>query len=142
MIVYADTSFLTSVYLPDAHSIEADRRLAASPRLPITPFSRAEFANAIYRQVFLGHISEVDASRAWGDFASDCRRGVLQTAAFPEAGWNVAVDLARRFVPALGVRTLDSLHVACALALKADKFWTFDERQAKLAEAIGLETNP
>ena len=52
------------------------------------------------------------------------------------------VDLARRYGPTLGVRTLDSLHVACALELGADKFWTFDERQAKLAEAVGLDVSP
>jgi predicted nucleic acid-binding protein len=39
------------------------------------------------------------------------------------------------------MRTLDTLHVACALELKADRFWTFDERQAKLAKARGLKTN-
>jgi len=38
------------------------------------------------------------------------------------------------------VRTLDSLHVACALELKAERFWTFDERQAKLARVEGLKT--
>jgi len=41
----------------------------------------------------------------------------------------------------LGVRTLDSLHVACALEKKAKRFWTFDERHAKLAEAVGLSTH-
>ena len=41
----------------------------------------------------------------------------------------------------LGARTLDSLHVACALELNAQKFWTFDDRQAKLAEAVGLDTS-
>ena len=54
--------------------------------------------------------------------------------------WETSIDLARRFGPTLGVRTLDSLHVACALELRAQKFWTFDERQAKLAEAAGLDT--
>ncbi len=46
----------------------------------------------------------------------------------------------RRYGPKLGVRTLDSLHVACALELKAERFWTFDERQAKLARVEGLKT--
>jgi hypothetical protein len=32
--------------------------------------------------------------------------------------------------------------VACALELKAEKFRTFDERQARLAEAVGLDTTP
>jgi predicted nucleic acid-binding protein len=41
--------------------------------------------------------------------------------------------------PKFGVCMLDSLHVACALELNADRFWTFDERQAKLARARGLK---
>ncbi|MGA2571165.1 MAG: type II toxin-antitoxin system VapC family toxin [Terracidiphilus sp.] len=142
MTVYTDTSFLTAVYLRDAHSREAYSRMALRPNLPISPFGRAEFANAIYRQVFLRRISEIDARRAWENFEFDCRSGPLQMAAFPETAWNVTLDLARRFVPTLGVRTLDSLHVACALEFRADRFWTFDERQAKLAEAVGLDVNP
>ena len=142
MTVYTDTSFLTAVYLRDVHSREAYSRIALRPNLPISPFGRAEFANAIYRQVFLRRVSEIDAKRAWENFEFDCRSGVLQTAAFPESCWNQVVDLARRFVPALGVRTLDALHVACALELRAEKFWTFDERQEKLAEAVGLDTKP
>jgi len=47
--------------------------------------------------------------------------------------------LGRRYGPQLGTRTVDTLHVACALELKAERFWTFDERQAKLARARGLK---
>jgi predicted nucleic acid-binding protein len=116
--------------------------MALAPKVPISPFGRAEFANAIYRQIFLKRVWEIDARRAWENFESDCRSGLLPTHAFPETAWDVMVDLARRFVPILGIRTLDSLHIACALELKVDKFWTFDERQAKLAEAVGLGTGP
>jgi len=31
--------------------------------------------------------------------------------------------------------------VACALELKAERFWTFDERQAKPAKAQGMKTS-
>jgi hypothetical protein len=31
--------------------------------------------------------------------------------------------------------------VACALELKAERFWTFDRRQAKLARVAGLRTD-
>src|SRR5216683_3324651 len=58
----------------------------------------------------------------------------------PELAFDLCADLARRYGPKLGVRTLDSLHVACALELKAERFWTFDERQAKLAKAEGLKS--
>lgn len=43
--------------------------------------------------------------------------------------------------PKIWRRTLDTLHVACALELKADHFRTFDERHAKLAMAAGLKVN-
>jgi len=59
-------------------------------------------------------------------------------AGFPDGGFDACGELARRRVATLGVRTLDALHVAAALELKADAFWTFDERQKKLAEIEGL----
>jgi predicted nucleic acid-binding protein len=59
----------------------------------------------------------------------------------PENAFELCAELGRQYGPKLGVRTLDSLHVACALELKADRFWTFDERQAKLAKAKGLKTS-
>jgi predicted nucleic acid-binding protein len=142
LIVYTDTSFLMAVYLQDAHSPKAFNRMATHPSLPVTPFGRAEVANAIYRQIFLNRVSMEDASAAWQHFEFDCRSGVLQSTELPEAAWVGVIELARRYCPTLGVRTLDSLHVACALELRAERFWTFDERQAKLAEAVGLNVNP
>jgi hypothetical protein len=64
--------------------------------------------------------------------------GVWLETPFPEHAFEVYANLARRYGPKLGVRTLDSLHVACAPELNADRFWTFDERQAKLAKPQGL----
>jgi predicted nucleic acid-binding protein len=140
LIVYPDTSFLIANYLSDTHSTEVDERMVARPNLFVTPFGRAELASAIYRQVFLRRASESEAKRAWENFEFDRHSGPMQTIAFPETAWIVIVDIVRRHVPKLGVRTLDSLHVACALELRAEKFWTFDERQQKLAEAVGLDT--
>ena len=108
----------------------------------ITPFNRAEFANAIYQQVFLKRLTLVEAQKVWGEFQRDYLSGLWTSVEFPHRAWEINIDLAQRHGPTLGVRTLDSLHVACALELKAEKFWTFDERQAGLAEAVGLDTNP
>ena len=57
----------------------------------------------------------------------------------PEDAFELCADLARRYGPKFGMRTVDTLHVACALELKAERFWTFDERRAKLAKAVGLK---
>jgi predicted nucleic acid-binding protein len=55
-----------------------------------------------------------------------------------ESAFETAIELAQMYVPRLGTRTLDTLHVACALELGAKEFWTFDQRQERLAKAAGL----
>jgi predicted nucleic acid-binding protein len=142
LTIYVDSSFVVSYYLQDSHSVETDRRMSLFPSVSITPFNRAELAHAIHQCVFRGTISALEAKRAWGDFQQDCAKGIWAQISFPERAWETSIDLARRYGPTLGVRTLDSLHVACALELRTEKFWTFDDRQARLAEAVGLDTNP
>ncbi len=68
-------------------------------------------------------------------------RSLDRAAAIPENAYAGCADLARRYGHRFGVRTLDTLHVACALPLKAEQFWTFDEPQAKFAKAVGLKTS-
>lgn len=140
MNVYVDSSFLVSSYIPDAHSARVDRCMADSPSVWLTEFNRAELANAIFQQVFLKRLTPTDAAQVWSDFKRDYADGVWTGVGFPHSAWETTINLARKYGPTLGVRTLDSLHVACALELRAERFWTFDERQAKLAEAVGLNT--
>jgi predicted nucleic acid-binding protein len=64
----------------------------------------------------------------------------LREAALPERAFELCAELARRHGSQIGMRTLDTLHVACALELKAEQFWTFDERQKKLAKTQGMKT--
>ena len=49
-----------------------------------------------------------------------------------------AVDLSRKHSRKTGSRALDILHVASALSIKADRFFTFDERQSKLVSLTGI----
>jgi predicted nucleic acid-binding protein len=138
--VYADTSFLVSIYLPDIHSAKADQLIAGRPGITLTPLHHAELVHAVEQNVFRRRISELDAKDIYRNFDRDCRARLWIEAAFPEDAFLTGVTLARRYVSALGTRTLDSLHVACALELKTTRFWTFDDRQAKLARAAGLRT--
>ena len=140
MTIYADSSFLVSKYLQDVHSLEAIRRTVSRPILCLTHFNRVELAHALSRQVFRGQINSAESLRGWNEFELDCRAGVWIVVDIPDRTWETAIGLARQFGPTLGIRTLDSLHVASALELRAQKFWTFDERQGRLAEATGLDT--
>ena len=81
-----------------------------------------------------------EASRVQHELEGDQDAGLWVSIDIPDNAFNMCADLGRRYGPKLGVRTLDSLHVACALQLKAERFWTFDDRQLKLAKAVGLRT--
>lgn len=137
-MIYVDSNFLVSSYVQDAHSAEAVRRMEQIPSIWLTPLNEAELFHALQQYVFRGALSADSAHLHWAEFQGDCAQGVWRVVAFPDAAWTVAIELARRYGPQLGVRTLDSLHVACALELRAERFWTFDERQARLADAVGL----
>ena len=139
--MYADSSFLISLYVADVHSIEAENRLKDGPQLILTPFHLAEWAHAIGQHRFRGVLSAEGAARLNTQFASDRTGGLLREAALPERAFELCAELARRHGSQIGMRTLDTLHVACALELKAEQFWTFDERQKKLAKVQGLKTS-
>jgi len=83
-------------------------------------------------------MSLADLERPYKALAQDRATGLWIEIAVPEGVFEACAELARRFGPKLGMKTLDTLHVACALKLKAERFWTFDERQAKLAKAQGM----
>jgi predicted nucleic acid-binding protein len=138
--VYADSSFFGSLYLQDANSQEAWRRMSAHPRLWLTPLNRAEFTHAVAQGMFRGVISNDEARQIYSAFEIDRDRGLWLQVPIPDDAFDTCVRLAQQYVPHIGVRTLDTLHVACALELDAERFWTFDERQAKLARAVGLKS--
>jgi len=138
LTIYADTSFFVSLYLPDRHSAQAEKRMASKPRVFLTPLHRAEWMHALSQHVFRKEMSAFEARQTNEELERDLGSGLWLVADLPEPVWNVCADLARRHGPKLGTRTLDSLHVASALELGAEAFWTFDERQAKLAAAESL----
>ena len=141
MSTYADTSFLVSLYIPDVHSPEAERRMASSPVVWLTPFHVAEWTHAIEQQVFQGGgVLEPKPISSHERFQQHRESGLWVEVALPESAFDVCAQLARRHGAKLGLRTLDTLHVASALELKAERFWTFDERQKKLAQTVGLKT--
>ena len=112
-----------------------------SSRVWFHPLHWAECFNAVAQQVFYQKVSQADAEKVFADLRQDRLSGLWVEIGIPENAFELCAELARRYGAKLGVRTLDSLHVACALELKADRFLTFDDRQAKLAKAVGLKTS-
>lgn len=139
--VYADTSFLVSLYVSDGNTPRAVAAVegGAAPLL-FTPLLRHELRNALRLCVFRRQISATQRESALHDLEADIEAGVLHVAPvdWPKA-FAHAERLGRLHTETLGTRGMDVLHVACALAMKAKRFATFDERQRQLAELAGLD---
>jgi predicted nucleic acid-binding protein len=138
--VYADTSFLVSLYYLDVHSSDAELRVQKfKPALFLTPLTELELVNALQLRVFRKEASAAKIRSAINDLEGDIRGGVFSMVSMPPDAYQLAQRISLRKTAAIGVRTLDILHVACAALLRADKFWTFDSRQQDLALAEGLQ---
>lgn len=141
--IYADPSALACLYL---HQRERSRQMVAwragvEGALLITHHGRTEIINAISLARFRGDLDDVGQQGAFADFESEFVQGrLIQADILWRAALNRAAELSRIHTPVLGTRTLDVLHVACALELKLRHFLTFDDRQRKLATAVGLKT--
>lgn len=80
---------------------------------------------------------------AMGDFEDDLKRGKLLrpvVCALEDIAGRFEV-LSARHTARHGFRTYDILHVASALELGCDTFWSFDQKALKLAKLEGLQTN-
>jgi hypothetical protein len=75
------------------------------------------------------------------DLRADLHDRVFALRHLPQAVFNYARQLASKWSSQLDTRSLDILHVAAAVALRADSFQTFDDRQKRLAKAARLEVN-
>ena len=140
LVLYADTSFLISLYLSDAHSTKA-LGLTASTKFPfvITPLTELEFTNSLKLSVFRKLLAAKQAESVLGHFAQDVSDGFLRPGPLPTVAFERAHQMATRHTQRIGTRTIDVLHVASALTLSAKRFYTFDRAQAKLARMVGLD---
>jgi predicted nucleic acid-binding protein len=154
MKVFADTNFFTNVWTDLSDSAEAHALLGAmlkqKAHFPVTRLLRMEFTNALQRLVFETYrgtqvirVSAEAALVARAQFDEDLKSGeLLCWQALPEEDLEEAFDtLAYRHTAKEGFRTYDILHVASALLLGCDTFWSFDSKAKKLAGLEGLRTN-
>lgn len=78
------------------------------------------------------------SKRALGAFRKDLANSLFDMMPFGAEMLRKASSISASQTPRLGTRALDVLHVASAMVLGAQEFYTFDRNQAKLADAEGL----
>jgi predicted nucleic acid-binding protein len=155
MHAYADTNFLTALISTGTHGDEAQRlrQIALNrnaPPFPVTFLTRMEVINAIHQQVFFTrngvpgiHASPEAAAMDASLFADELRLGETMIPAEIDVEMLVEMfgSLVGRHTIKHGFRTYDIIHVASAILLGCDTFWSFDAKAKKLAELEGLTVN-
>lgn len=150
MTAYPDTSFLCAFYVKQTNSTAAAAHAATMKEpLYVTELLNYEFRQSLRFQVWRRAanpregIAQADAQAALNQFDADLAGGVGVLAPCPLTDvLHQAEMISARHTITGGHRSLDVLHVATALVLKAEEFLTFDANQRKLATAEGLKVKP
>jgi len=137
---YFDTGALVKLYIVERGSDFVQKVARRTGAIGINPLQETELRNAILAAEGRRTISREAARRSLDNFEED-----LHTGAFvrdtPDWSWiHRRADLmARQYTPRFLCRTLDILHVAAAELSGAEHILTGDQRQQKLARAVGLK---
>jgi hypothetical protein len=96
--------------------------------------------NALMRKVFRKEISRAKAIAALRMIEDDVKQGLLRKLAVDwDAVFQRAGELSLLNSGKLGCRSMDILHVSCALVLGYPRFFTLDASQEALAGRAGLQ---
>lgn len=148
MSTYADTNFITRLYLERPETAQAESIFSAElPLLPIIWLTRLEVINAFEQSVLTGfgdaqsRVSAELAAACQQQFRDDLAQGVaMRLVNVSQAEISAKFEeIALRHTARHGFRAYDILHVAAALVLKCQSFWSFDKKACKLAKLEGLK---
>jgi predicted nucleic acid-binding protein len=137
---YFDSGLLFKLYVPEVESPRVARLAQTFGQLPITQFHEFELRNAFRAKLFRGELDARQLAASIALLEADIATG---RGFRPVLKWSDTFDRAETFsdkhTARIGCRALDILHVASAHLLNARVFATTDQRQKKLAIAVGLK---
>lgn len=139
-MLYLDTSAFLKLYVLEEGSVLVQELVRSQSRpLPVWEIQKMELVNALRLKVFWKEISSGDADRQIALFEKRQKSGLYFFPELDRPGLMQRFEKLSRVTERSGCRTMDVLHVACALEIGAECFLTFDARQAALARDEGLQ---
>jgi predicted nucleic acid-binding protein len=139
-MLYLDTSALLKLYIREQGSEAVQAKVASQDLpLPIWEIQEMELINALRLKAFWQEVTATQAEVQIELFQKRRRQGLYF---FPDIDRPDLMNTFRQLsaeTPRLGCRSMDILHVACAVEIAASEFLTFDQRQRSLALHAGLK---
>lgn len=138
-MLYLDTSALLKLYVLEEGSERVDALVRGQPHpLPVWEIQEMEFTNGLWLKVFRKEITKPQAETQLRLFQRRKKSGLYFFPEIHRSSLMATFERLSRRTPETGCRTMDILHVACALEIGAITFLSFDDRQRRLAAKEGL----
>ena len=135
MKTFFDSSSLAKRYINEAGSQEVDDLCQRTDELGVAIILAPEIISALTRRLREEVLTQEDYRIAKTQLLADIGDAVVINLA--PAVFASAINLLEQNT----LRAMDSLHVACALAWRADLFVSSDQRQMLAAANAGLKTH-
>jgi predicted nucleic acid-binding protein len=135
---YLDTSALLKWYGPEAGSEDFEAFVRRIEDPVVSRLVIVECRCALARRARRGTLARAAELEAWQLLRDDLANGYLRVLPLADTRLIEALELIERLI-AHPLRTLDALHLACALAAAARTLATADRTMASAGEALGLE---
>ena len=134
MKLFLDSSAFAKRFVEESGSQHVDDLCAQATELCLSVICVPEIISALSRQLREKKLTRHDYTRAKQSLSQDVRDAVII---------NLTPDVIHSSIEVLEtapVRTMDALHIACALVWGADLFVSSDHRQITAARAMTLRT--
>jgi predicted nucleic acid-binding protein len=145
-VTYWDTSALFKLYVPEGDSSYfLNLATESGEALATSSITAVEILCGAHRKECAGMIRKGAANAALERFLSDCREGRLMAVPYGEDVIAAAKEVARlafRGLLPVTVRALDAIHVASAMAVRADVMVATDLRLRAVADLVKLKLLP
>jgi predicted nucleic acid-binding protein len=142
---YWDTSCLLKLYVLEADSPVIRAHLRDSASLVTSEITRWELYAALRGKEARGDLTAGGARAGVALYDNDVLNGAVQIVALSSTvvgGFELLIDQCQSRSPPLLLRTLDAIHVACALVATEREMVSCDKRLRDAAMAVGLTVFP
>ena len=134
MKLFLDSSVFAKRFVEESGSQQVEVLCSQATELCLSVICVPEIVSALNRRLREKSLTRQQYTQAKQRLSQDVRDAVII---------NLTPDIIQSSIEVLEtafVRTMDALHIACALAWGADLFASSDHRQATAAKAMGLKT--
>ena len=135
MKTYFDSSAFVKRYIAEAGSEIVDEICLNTSSLALSIIGVPEILSAMNRRLRENHLTHSDYIVIKNQLLSDVEDVIILNIT------PIVIETAIQLVEGNVIRTLDALHVACAVEWHSELFVTSDQRQSEAAKNMGLKVS-